>query len=643
MLCLAALLLPACGDKSTDTAGEGSGSDGPVDADGDGHEAGPDCDDTNPDVFPGATEVCNGIDDNCDAQTDEGVVTRWYADTDGDGYGDPNYATDGCDQPENAAANGDDCNDSDADQNPDARERCNDEDDDCDGSIDEDPLDPSSWYSDGDEDGYGDPDSEVQACDQPSGTVDNPDDCDDTRDDVNPGLVEVCGDGLDNDCDGGWSGCELGGQIPLQDAQAKIMGDGGWRAGMTLASAGDQDGDGRDEFLVGSHGLDPDGGENHDDGLQAMMSGTASGETYLATATVHARFIGDDTYGGVGGVPPVSADLNDDGWSDVVLGAPGAFGGLATGSVFVALGPTSGDLLLADMGNRYSGAGLGDGLGSALAVLDIDGDDVVDVLASDRGGHDAWVLLGPVTWGGSVSDRGTALTDGAGVLAGGDLDGDGLDEVVIGVADDDTNWRDEGAVYIVRGDDYAGADLAVPEDADLTLLGGTPYWGLGRSLAALEDHDGDGQADLLVGATDDYAVGPNKDGTAYVFLGPVSAGTTLADAQATITGAGADDLLGWSVANAGDHDVDGSTDLLVGGPGADTAWLFYGPVTGTLASGDADAWFTGQSSGDQAGFAVASAGDINGDTVPDVLIGGTGDTTEGTDSGAAWLIWGGGP
>ena len=163
-----------------------------------------DCDDTDGDVNPGATEVCNDVDDDCDGDTDGGAVDAetWYEDGDEDGYGDPGSSTTECDQPSGYLADNTDCDDNDDDVNPGADEECNDEDDDCDGTIDEDDaIDAETWYADTDGDGYGDPDSDTQACEQPSGYEDDDEDCDDGDADVNPGETEVC-DGADNDCDG---------------------------------------------------------------------------------------------------------------------------------------------------------------------------------------------------------------------------------------------------------------------------------------------------------------------------------------------------------------------------------------------------------------------------------------------------------
>ena len=162
---------------------------------------GGDCEDDNPSVNPGEMEVCDGIDNNCDGQIDEGVTDIFYADTDSDGYGRSSDSIEACECPPGYADNDDDCDDFNSEVYPTAPEVCDTVDNDCDGLIDEESGGGALWYADVDGDGYGDPNANATQCDQLPGYVNNADDCDDTNALVNPSMVESC-DGIDNDCNG---------------------------------------------------------------------------------------------------------------------------------------------------------------------------------------------------------------------------------------------------------------------------------------------------------------------------------------------------------------------------------------------------------------------------------------------------------
>ena len=163
-----------------------------------------DCDDTSREVHPGAAELCNLIDDDCDGDIDE-ETERFgtWPDRDGDGYGDRSaLEVDSCMLRDGYAANDLDCDDGAPWVNPDGSERCNARDDDCDGVVDESPVDPRTFYGDGDGDGFGDgAGSTVHGCTAPPGFSAAATDCDDTDPDISPLATEVC-DGVDEDCDG---------------------------------------------------------------------------------------------------------------------------------------------------------------------------------------------------------------------------------------------------------------------------------------------------------------------------------------------------------------------------------------------------------------------------------------------------------
>jgi hypothetical protein len=184
-----------------------------ADADGDGWAACTECDDTDATVNPDATEVCNGIDDDCDGATDDAdpdvdlsTAGEWYGDLDSDGYGNASDTITACAAPTGYVGDDTDCDDGSSAVNPGATEVCNRIDDDCDGSIDDndssvDLSTGSTWYADTDADGYGDAAVTALSCAAGTGYVSDDTDCDDTDSAVNPAATEVC-NSIDDDCDG---------------------------------------------------------------------------------------------------------------------------------------------------------------------------------------------------------------------------------------------------------------------------------------------------------------------------------------------------------------------------------------------------------------------------------------------------------
>ena len=164
-----------------------------------------DCNDSDNTIFPGAAEICDSVDNNCNTTIDEGVTTTYYLDGDSDGFGSPSLVTNACTTPNGYVTNNTDCNDGNGAINPNASEICDSLDNDCDNSIDDadNSLDLNTapyWYSDSDYDTYGNPNVSLHQCSQPNGYVTNNTDCNDSTSSANPGANEVC-DGIDNDCD----------------------------------------------------------------------------------------------------------------------------------------------------------------------------------------------------------------------------------------------------------------------------------------------------------------------------------------------------------------------------------------------------------------------------------------------------------
>ena len=195
-------------DSDGDGYGSATGSTSACDAPTGYASNDQDCDDTDALISPAATEICNSSDDNCNGSTDEGVLLTWYVDADSDGHGDAATSSESCTAPSGYVTDATDCNDTDAAISPSAVEICdaNDTDEDCNGTADDSDsgvTDPTTWYVDGDSDGYGDlADSGTSYCDPPTNMVADNTDCNDTDGTVNAAATDTWYDGVDSDCVG---------------------------------------------------------------------------------------------------------------------------------------------------------------------------------------------------------------------------------------------------------------------------------------------------------------------------------------------------------------------------------------------------------------------------------------------------------
>jgi len=164
---------------------------------------GGDCDDADSGVHPGVlVDPCDDRDNDCDGAVDEDPDLIQYADLDQDGFGQTEISILACTADALWASVDGDCDDGDETVNPEAVERCNGRDDNCDGALDDadDPIDPSTWFPDLDGDGYG-ADFPWVGCDPGPGWVLEGGDCVDVDPAVNPVAVETCNNGQDDDCD----------------------------------------------------------------------------------------------------------------------------------------------------------------------------------------------------------------------------------------------------------------------------------------------------------------------------------------------------------------------------------------------------------------------------------------------------------
>ncbi|MCB9684736.1 MAG: putative metal-binding motif-containing protein [Alphaproteobacteria bacterium] len=604
---------------------------------------GGDCDDTDSDVSPAATEACNGIDDDCNGLTDAadpGVSDAAFSwpDADGDGHGTPTRSASlSCPGAPDRAFDALDCDDTDPAVHVGATEVCGGGDEDCDGLVDD--LDPDVDLSGGvlefldrDGDGLGDPDSgEIRcarshdhvdndldcddidrrvggdwwvtdldgdgvgaglpvpgtACHGPPGTVNAAlVDCDDDDPSINPTAPEVCGDGIDQDCTGFDPACREPFRpiTDVGDLGRRIVADGD-QVGV-LAAAGDLDGDGHDDLaevsgtrLTVFFGPLPevfgDFPEHVDlelpapgaallaldvdqDGRSELVVGTPSvPSTLLVSGPRHAMTVEPDLSGSLpaagralanaGGPPGTVLVAYDEGVSRVVVG--GTSRDLDQGCVNPAGVPISDSL---GWGGNVYGLGAGDAIAGSPDAA--------------NGAGQLWVwrprgcFPNTLLYDISLTRVTGGPAEGIGTAVGfGDVDGDGLDEL-IGAA---VEWGGDrqGAVMAYNG---SGQRIS-------RIEGGWSDMSLGTSFAAV-DVDDDGEEELLAGAPG-ASVGGAGSGAVYVFDQPLPLVADALDATWILV-ATDPDALGTSVV-AVDLDGDGVDEPILGG--FDGAWWLPSP------------------------------------------------------------------
>ena len=652
--------LPGCGDPPPS---------GPVDADGDGFVAAEDCDDTNPDVAPDVPERCNGIDDDCDGEIDEEPVDgqTLYTDADGDGAGDPAGSVQACAATDGLSDNRSDCDDTNEAVYLGAPEVCDGVDNDCDNKTDDDDpdLDPSTQvtvFEDSDGDGHGDPAASRLACSLPAGHAATGGDCDDVRADVNPDATEICDD-IDNDCDG------------LVDDDDDTVDA---TTGQTFYEDGDGDGWGDESLPVQAcsdpgSGVVPDAGDcDDDDSARSPGEDDVCGdgidnncdsridETCPVSVDTADRILGGVGAGDLAAASvSLGGDLDGDGLADVAVGARRHdLENGDEGLVFVGYGALSvaGTGTLSDLAVQVEGSAEGDETGAWVHISpDLTGDGLDDLLVaartSDAGALDGGavsLLAGPLGTGTLALSAADATVVGTaeraylgerGAQAGGDLNRDGVEDLVLTAWGWDDESLDEGAVFVFFGPVTADTDTAA---ADVAILGDDAFDQAGSGLAAGADLTGDGIDDLLVPAPGADRVG--------LFEGPLAADASLllSDADRRFVGT-LNDQFGASVCTA-DLNGDGSTDVVVGAPLHDSAghrssgavFGFSGPFSSTqLASnadfvvvGDNDVLLVGTSAG------APAAGDLDGDGVDELVVPSLfADRADGATNTGALSVW----
>jgi hypothetical protein len=578
------------------------------DADRDGwassDSGGTDCDDTDPGVFPGAFDGCDGIHADCMVSPDE-------LDQDGDGFmpcegdcadsdaarfpGAPESCDSGdlnCDGVAGSTdADGDgvtgcagDCDDSDATVYPGAPEGCDGLDGDCSGAPD-----PSE--ADGDGDG-------VFGC---------LGDCDDGDAAIHPGAWDEAG-GADADCDGSADTASMG-WASLVGADADAFG--------ALMVGGDFDGDGLWDVAIAAPGSNAAG--SFSDGRIYVYPGSllAGGGELIATSAP--RILEGEAPLDFAGSALVAGDFDGDGLDDLAVGAFGqGSAGQNAGRVYVVDSSqlrSSGVSDLSAVSAVYDGVGLDAQAGESLAAGDIDGDGIDDLVVGSSGVTTsgpwtgaAYILFGGAMSGGSLGSAPLVLSGGSeGAFAGasvgaGDVDGDGLADVLVGAPGLD-------AAYLHFSGSLPGSGTVSVTSADRTFPGGGPTAAFGDGASLLDDVDGDGRAEVALWRT----------GSAPAI--EVWRSATL-PATATVTSAADWDFPNVTTLVSGsDGDSDGRADLVLGwastGQGAVVYSSSMAPA-GAVLPAYVDLLVSG------AGLGAGAPGDVTGDGRGDYLVAGGG-------------------
>jgi hypothetical protein len=667
-------------------------------------ETADDCDDLSADAFPGGTEVCDDADNDCDGLVDDddddvdlstaatywadgdadgygdaavelqscgtpagyadnsddcddtdadiNPETIWYADVDGDGYGSATFTEASCTQPDGYTWDSSDCDDVDPLINPAALEICDGGvDNDCNGTADDDDSGVdvsgfSTFYVDGDGDGYGDPGTSVSQCNAPSGYTGDWSDCDDSLADVNPGATEVCQDGLDNDCSGDAPECGFYGDIDVSTADGWVSGDASSDyLGRDMAT-GDWDGDGSGDVAIGAYSSESGG--SYSTGQAFVYYGGLSGTMSTGSADVTLDPTPTDSYAYFGKKLANAGDVNGDTYEDLLVGAYGTdSNGSYAGTAYLYFGSASGISATADA--TFTGANSYDYLGRDLVGMgDQNADGYDDLAITAPYNDDAGSSTGSVYifWGSAsttgATDAGDAdiqYTGPSGSIYFGyelsttasDLDGDGAADLITGGYSQNAGVGSyAGAAYIMYGSASAASGTYDADDAaDAILTGAASSDYFNYSSRGGFDIDGDGYEDLAV--HEYYNSSSADEGALYIYLGSATrmSGTAVGATEAWWTGTGstAYDYFGRAF-DSGDMNGDGNMDLAIGAGGYDGAGssagataIFFGPISaGSATITEADSTFLGSASSEYVGYYDTEVDDVDGDGVDDIYV-----------------------
>lgn len=542
--------------------------------------------------------------------TNSGCTDVWYLDADGDGVG-GSASLFACESPgrEYTQTTGD-CDDDNPTVSPNGVEDCStDLDEDCDGTpnakdpLTLSPMDCIEWFADRDGDGYGD-DLDVH-CDCVAADVyvlTEGGDCYDQLTTVNPEQEEICGDGFDNDCDGSANGCGYTEDFVLSESQL-IVGDmAQGYAGSNIAT-GFILPDDVPAVLILSDGAA--NGLGRIDILDAETVNTALG-TLMVSAAVAS--ITGESDSGFGERMLSTADLIGDQTADLVVSAPSWVDGdgRSVGKVYLFEGPIRGENFAQAASAKIFGSAAGDQFGSSLAV--VDSKIWVGAQGSDLGAVNAGTVVVHSTEGQPMHQivaTEPSMRFGASMSRAEDLNGDGITDLAVG-AFGANNGKGSTLIYWTAG----GLTAFAPSDADVIWNGVLPEEGSGTEVAVVGDLTGDGLQNLAITA-------PNSS-RVYVVSAAEQSIALLDTAQVTLIG-DADSALGSSVAEMGDFNGDGQSDLVVGGFIGSQIAIAYGPLNGTYTS--ENLVILQNRGSDQLGWSMAGGIDLTGDDVADLFVG----------------------
>ncbi len=403
-------------------------------------------------------------------------------------------------------------------------------------------------------------------------------------------------------------------------------------------SAGDVDKDGRTDFLIGGNRVYL---------VLGKTMGKALGDSVAAAAS--ASFLPEASFEDFGHGVSMSGDVNNDGVDDILISAKRH--DASRGKTYLILGKNQGWAMDTPILNAadtvFPGEHQGDWSGSSVCFTgDVNGDGMDDILIgaymADAGGRvnagRTYLFFGRETgWHAQMSLAsadvifdGPAQGMGSGrkVSPAGDVNGDGIDDLLIGAPGGQDN---RGQVFVVLGRSGQWVSPFDLSSAHASFTGESVLDSAGSSLSAAGDVNGDGLGDFLIGA-DENDTGADRAGKAYLVFGRTSGweGNTVlsSDHIASFTGEAAGDHLGACVGAAGDVNNDGFDDFLLGATWADQyagkAYLVYGRDSDwgrNVSAGTLGASFLGEAGYDYAGFSFFPAGDINGDGNHDFLMG----------------------